>query len=308
MIVEAKNLFKSYEDKLALDNFSMSVKEGEILGLLGPNGSGKTTGINCILGLISYDSGQVKIMSKPMKENSYEIKRQIGLVPQDISIFWNLSVFENIDYFCGLYIFDKKQRRAYVDEAMDFVGLSSYRNYQARKLSGGLARRLNIACGISHKPKLIFLDEPTVAVDPQSRNFILDGVRNLASEGATIVYTSHYLEEVEKISTRINIMDKGRIIANGSQRELKDMLDLKEIITVKLYDSNLKEDLKGLRNLIEIQEDSNNYTLKFNKESGNLARLISYLEEKEIAYENLYLSPPSLNDVFLELTGKELRD
>src|SRR5690606_8020555 len=182
MVVEVKNLVKRYKELIALDHFNMEVEEGEILGLLGPNGCGKTTAINCILSLLNFDKGEIEVFGKKMTSNSYDIKRQIGLVPQEVSVFENLTVRENIDYFCGLYIDDKAIRKEYVDEAIEFVGLKGYEKFYPKKLSGGLKRRLNIACGIVHKPKLIFLDEPTVAVDVQSRNFILEGIKKLNRE------------------------------------------------------------------------------------------------------------------------------
>ena len=187
MVLKVKSLVKRYKELIALEHFDMEVEEGEILGLLGPNGCGKTTAINCILSLLSFDKGEIEIFGKKMTPNSYDIKKQIGVVPQEVSVFENLTVRENIDYFCGLYIGDKAIRKEYVEEAIDFVGLKEYTKFYPKKLSGGLKRRLNIACGIVHKPKLIFLDEPTVAVDAQSRNFILDGIKKLNHEGSTII-------------------------------------------------------------------------------------------------------------------------
>jgi ABC-2 type transport system ATP-binding protein len=184
MIVKVRNLVKRYKELIALDHFNMEVEEGEILGLLGPNGCGKTTAINCILSLLNYDKGEIELFGERMTPNSYRLKRQIGMVPQEVSVFENLTVMENIDYFCGLYIDDKKLRQQYVKEAIEFVGLRDYIKFYPKKLSGGLRRRLNIACGIAHKPKLIFLDEPTVAVDAQSRNFIHHHIYNPLFRGS----------------------------------------------------------------------------------------------------------------------------
>ena len=172
-VIKIENLVKRYHELLALDHFNLEIDEGEVFGLLGPNGSGKTTTMNCILSLLSYDKGSIEVFGKEMRPDSYELKRQIGVVMQNVAVFDELTVYENIDYFCGLYIQDKALRKQYVEEAMEFVGLQEFRKFFPRKLSGGLLRRLNIACGIAHKPKLIFLDEPTVAFDPQSRNKIL---------------------------------------------------------------------------------------------------------------------------------------
>src|SRR5690554_5336870 len=233
MVVKVKNLVKRYGDLVALDHLSLSVNEGEILGLLGPNGSGKTTAINCILSLLKYDKGTIEVYGKPMTPDAYEIKSKIGVVMQNVAVFDELTVYENIDYFCGLYIRDKSRRKQYVDEAIEFVGLNDFRRFFPKKLSGGLLRRLNIACGIAHKPELIILDEPTVAVDPQSRNNILEGILELNRQGAIIIYTSHYMEEVEQICSRIMIIDKGKAIATGTKDELKAMITLGEKITVE---------------------------------------------------------------------------
>ena len=173
-IIEVKNLTKEYRELKAVDRLNLDIYEGEILGLLGPNGSGKTTTINCILSLLKFKEGTIKIFGKEMNPNAYDIKRQIGVVFQDVAVFDELTVEENIDYFCGLYIKDKKEREQCIEDAIELVGLEDFKKFHPKKLSGGLLRRLNIACGIAHKPKVIFLDEPTVAVDPQSRNNILD--------------------------------------------------------------------------------------------------------------------------------------
>ena len=219
-VVKIENLVKRYKELIALDHFNLEIQKGEIFGLLGPNGSGKTTTINCLLSLLKYDKGSIEIFGQPMTPDNYDIKRRIGIVMQNVAVFEELNVYENIDYFCGLYIKDKTLRRQYVEEAIEFAGLGEFVKFRPKKLSGGLLRRLNIACGIAHKPELIILDEPTVAVDPQSRNRILEGIVELNQKGATIIYTSHYMEEVEQICTRIAIMDKGKNIALGTSDEL----------------------------------------------------------------------------------------
>ena len=180
LAVHVSQLVKRYGDMVALDYFDLDVNQGEIFGLLGPNGSGKTTAINCILALLTYDSGTIRVFGQPMTPTSYALKRRIGIVPQNVAVFNELTVTENIDYFCSLYVPKKTDRAPLVEESIEFVGLQDFRKFRPGKLSGGLLRRLNIACGIAHKPNLIFLDEPTVAVDPQSRNSILE-----ASSGST---------------------------------------------------------------------------------------------------------------------------
>lgn len=310
MVINVKNLVKRYDDLLALDHLNLEVKEGEIFGLLGPNGSGKSTAINCMLSLLEYDRGEIEIYGKPMSPEAYDIKRNIGVIMQNVAVFEELTVYENIDYFCGLYILDKNRRKKYVEEALEFVGLGDYRKFYPKKLSGGLLRRLNIACGIAHEPKLIILDEPTVAVDPQSRNNILEGIQKLNKEGATIVYTSHYMEEVEQICTKISIMDKGRVIATGSSEELKGMINCGETITVEIFRIE-DEVLKGLKKLpnITYSEYKDNYlVVKSSKGKNNLSIVIDYLRNNNVQIGKIYSEPPTLNDVFLEITGKELRD
>lgn len=215
-IVKVENLVKRYKELIALDHFNLEIEQGEIFGLLGPNGSGKTTTINCLLSLLEFDKGSVTIFDEKMAPDRYDLKSRIGVVMQNVAVFNELSVYDNINYFCGLYIKDTQLRKQYVEEAISFVGLEDYVKFVPKKLSGGLLRRLNIACGIAHKPELIIMDEPTVAVDPQSRNKILEGIVDLNQKGATIIYTSHYMEEVEQICSRIAIMDKGKQIALGT--------------------------------------------------------------------------------------------
>lgn len=309
-IIEIKNLTKNYGDLIALDNFSLDVYQGEILGLLGPNGSGKSTCINTILGLLKYQQGSIKIFDQQMSPSAYQIKRKIGVVFQDIAVFEELSVWENIDYFCGLYIKDKKTRKQYVQEAIDLVSLNEFTKFKPKQLSGGLLRRLNIACGIAHKPELIFLDEPTVAVDPQSRNNILEGIKKLNEQGATIVYTTHYMEEVEQLCNRIVIIDKGKIIASGSVDELKNMISLGEKITFELKDNDLSfiDLLKENQNIIDITNNEKTIHIAYCSKEDNLAKLIDFLKINQISYISLFSERPTLNDVFLQLTGKELRD
>lgn len=254
MIVRLENVTKTYKNGVkALNNLSYEVRDGEIYGLLGPNGSGKTTSINCLLSLLKYDSGKIEIFDQPMSPERYDIKAQIGVIPQEIAVFNELTVYENIDYFCGLYVKDKEKRRQLVKEAIDFVSLTDYQNFFPKKLSGGLLRRLNIACGIAHKPRLIIFDEPTVSVDPQSKNKILEGIVKLNQLGATIIYTSHYMEEVEQICDYIVILDKGEVIRHGTKVTLKESITLGETIEVQLLEP--KEEyidlIKQIHNVFE---------------------------------------------------------
>lgn len=309
-IIEVKNLTKKYKDLKAIDDLSFEIHEGEILGLLGPNGSGKSTTINCILSLLNFNEGSIKIFGKEMKPDAYDIKAKLGVVFQDVAVFEELTVYENIDYFCGLYIKDKKKREQYIEEAIELVGLEEFKKFYPKQLSGGLLRRLNIACGIAHKPKLIFLDEPTVAVDPQSRNNILDGIKKLRDNGATICYTTHYMEEVEIICDRVIILDKGKVLASGTTDELKELAKIEEKVTVEVnnLDESYIEKIKDLANIDEVTFDGNVLFVTYKKGKNNLVELIDYLKKEGINYSKIYSERPTLNDVFLELTGKELRD
>ena len=309
-VIKIENLVKRYHELVALDHFNLEIEEGEIFGLLGPNGSGKTTTMNCILSLLSYDKGSIKVFGEEMRPDSYEIKRQIGVVMQNVAVFDELTVYENIDYFCGLYIRDKALRKQYVEEAIEFVGLQEFKKFYPKKLSGGLLRRLNIACGIAHKPKLIFMDEPTVAVDPQSRNKILEGIEELNRKGATIVYTSHYMEEVEQICTRIAIMDKGKNLAIGTKEELKQMIKKSEEIQIEMLDipQDYLTEIRNLKHVYEVSFENHQLHVLCSGGKHNLIRVLDYLQSKEMSFGRVYSELPTLNDVFLEITGKELRD
>lgn len=309
-ILKVDGLVKHYGDLLALDHFSLDIAPGEVFGLLGPNGSGKTTSINCILQLLSYDEGSVELFGEKMSPARYDLKSRIGVVPQDMAVFDELTVQENIDYFCSLYISDAVRRRECVEEAMEFVGLNDFRKFRPKKLSGGLARRLNIACGIAHKPELLFLDEPTVAVDPQSRNAILEGILALNKQGATVIYTSHYMEEVEQICSRIMIMDHGKSLACGTNTELKAMVGTGEKIQIEVEALN-PDALSALERLTFVQRvnhEGNELNIICDNGKHNLSEVLSVLAGQNVAFGRVYSEPPTLNDVFLEITGKELRD
>ena len=310
-VLEINSLNKTYGGEFkAIDNLSLNVKKGEIFGLLGPNGSGKSTTINCILSLLNFDSGSIKIFGKEMTPESYDIKSKIGVVFQDVAVFEELTVYENINYFCGLYIKDKNERKKYVNDAINLVGLAEFKKFYPKQLSGGLLRRLNIACGIAHKPELIILDEPTVAVDPQSRNNILDGIKKLNEEGATIIYTTHYMEEVEQICTKIVIIDNGNVIASGTKQELKNLISTGEKITITI--DNITDEIiskmSSIKNVLSVNKENENLCVTYKKGEENLTGLIEFLKLNNIKYSRIFSELPSLNDVFLELTGKGLRD
>lgn len=309
-VVKIENLVKRYKELIALDHFNLEIKEGEIFGLLGPNGSGKTTTINCLLSLLSFDKGTIEIFGEKMTPSNYKIKKQIGIIMQNVAVFNELNVYENIDYFCGLYITDKGLRKQYVQEAIEFAGLQDFIKFHPKKLSGGLLRRLNIACGIAHKPKLIILDEPTVAVDPQSRNKILEGIAELNRNGATIIYTSHYMEEVEQLCTRIAIMDKGKNLAIGTKDELKKMIKNTETVTIEVLDleDRIISKINDLPHVYEVSYNDNKLMVYCSGGKHNLVRILDVLSQNNVPIGRVFSELPTLNDVFLEITGKELRD
>ena len=309
-VIRIDNLVKRYGNFVALDHLKLEINEGEIFGLLGPNGSGKTTTISCLLALLKYDKGEVDIFGEKMTPDSYELKRNIGIVPQEVAVFDELTVRQNIDYFCGLYVNDKRRRKKLVGRAIEFVGLEKYIKMYPKQLSGGLLRRLNIACGIAHEPKIIIMDEQTVAVDPQSRNSILEGIKRLNAEGATIIYTSHYMEEIEQICSKIAIIDKGQCIAYGTKEELKKMIKTGETITIEgivLEDENIS-DIENIPHVFDVSYNEQTLVVRCSGAKHNLIRILEYVNGKDISFGRVFSELPTLNDVFLEITGKKLRD
>ena len=309
-LIEVRGLVKKYKELIAVDKLDLDVKKGRILGLLGPNGSGKSTTINCILSLLKKYGGSVKIYGKEMSPDAYDIKEKIGVVFQEVGVYDELNVYENIDYFCGLYIRDKKEREKLIQRTLDLVGLNDFVKFKPKKLSGGLLRRLNIACGIAHRPEIIILDEPTVAVDPQSRNNILEGIKKLNQEGSTIIYTSHYMEEVDYLCDDIVIIDKGRVIAKGTSNELREMIQVNEKISFvadNLSDQLINK-LKNMAHIIDFSYKEDTCKMTFSKSDEKLLSLVEILTESKVEYRSINVEKPSLNDVFLELAGKDLRD
>jgi len=308
-IVDIHGLYKQYDKLVAVNGINLKIRKGEIFGLLGPNGSGKSTIINCILSLVKYDRGTIRIFGSTMREAEMAIKKDIGVIMQDVAVFEELTVYENIEYFCSLYIKNRKKVKDLTGDAIAFVSLEDFKNYYPKKLSGGLLRRLNIACGIAHKPKLIILDEPTVAVDPQSRNKILEGIQKLNEQGATVIYTTHYMEEVEQICDNIAIIDKGNVVALGTKEALKDSVNIGETIVVEAQISDaIIDELKLSGKYLFTEYLDNVLKVKAIKESNSLIGIINFLQQKNVAFNKIYFDMPTLNDVFLAITGKELRD
>ncbi|MBZ9685521.1 ABC transporter ATP-binding protein [Clostridium estertheticum] len=310
MIVEIKNLVKRYKDFIAVDNLSLSIKEGEIFGLLGPNGAGKTTTINTILGLSKKDSGEVKIFGKSMDKSEGEIKRNTGIVPQNIALFNDLKAYENVEFFGRLYGLRGRLLKERVEEALEFTGLLDRKNDYPLKYSGGMQRRLNIACAIVHKPKLIIMDEPTVGIDPQSRNHILNSVRRMNESGSTVIYTSHYMEEVEELCTDIAIMDHGKVIAKGTKEHLKSLVEKEEKLTVTLSNVNytMVEQIRKISGVIDCELGDRKLTVTSQNGSKNLSRIIDSINNSNSEILGIDVDKPSLEGVFLTLTGKKLRD
>lgn len=310
MIVEIRNLVKRYKDFIAVDNLSLSIKEGEIFGLLGPNGAGKTTTINTILGLSKKDSGEIRVFGQSMDRNEEEIKRNIGIVPQNIALFNDLRAYENVEFFGRLYGLRGSLLKERVEEALEFTGLLDRRKDYPTKYSGGMQRRLNIACAIVHKPKLIIMDEPTVGIDPQSRNHILNSVRKLNESGSTVIYTSHYMEEIEELCTDITIMDHGKLIARGTKDDLKSLVDVEEKLTVTLSNLNytMVEQIKRISGVIDCVPEDRNLTVVSQKGSKNLSRIIESINNSNSEILAIDVDKPSLEGVFLTLTGRKLRD
>ena len=224
VILRTKDLTKKYDNRIVVDNLNLEIRKGEIFGLLGPNGAGKSTTMNMICNIVRPTLGSVEFLGKDMKKNSRELLRRLGFIPQDLAIHNKLKAWENVELFTSLYGIKGAELKKVIDESLDYVGLLEKRNEYAGKFSGGMKRRLNIACAIGHHPDLLIFDEPTVGIDPQSRNFILDKIKESNKNGTTVIYTSHYMEEVEAICTRIAIMDNGKIIASGTSEELKKLV------------------------------------------------------------------------------------
>lgn len=308
-IVNIQGLCKKYDKLVAVNGVDLQIRKGEIFGLLGPNGSGKSTIINCLLSLVKYEQGTIEILGSTMKESETAIKRNIGVIMQDVAVFDELTVYENIEYFCSLYINDQQKVKDLTKDAIAFVSLEDFKNFYPKKLSGGLLRRLNIACGIVHKPQLVILDEPTVAVDPQSRNKILEGIQKMNAQGVTIIYTTHYMEEVEQICDNIAIIDKGNIVAFGTKEALKDSVNVGETIIVEAsIDRDVISELEATGQYVSIEYSNSVLKAKSKKASNSFSWLIGFLQQRGIAFTRIYCDSPTLNDVFLEITGKELRD
>lgn len=309
-ILEVKNLTKKFDDFVAVDNISFSINEGEIFGLLGPNGAGKSTTINLIAGLLRCDKGEINILGKNSRKHSRFAKMNIGIVPQDLAIYENLTTFENVKFFAGLYGIRGAELTEMAQNALEFVGLLDKQKEYPKNFSGGMKRRLNIACAIAHRPKLIIMDEPTVGIDPHSRNYILQSIHKLNEMGCTIIYTSHYMEEVEEICTRISIMDHGKVIAEGTKEQLISIItNTKDIwIEIKSIEQIDLEEIKEINGVNSVLVEENLIKINSEIDVNNLNNILLNLMNQRIEISSLEEKEPNLETVFLTLTGRNLRD
>ena len=307
-ILQVKNLYKKYDKTEAIAGVDFSIKQGEIYGLLGPNGAGKSTLIKMIAGIENKDEGEIIFEEKERNINKY--KRNMGILTQDIAIYPSFTAYENISFFCSLYSFKGKELKRRVEKSLEFVGLSDCKNKKAKEFSGGMMRRLHLACAIAHTPKLIIMDEPTVGIDPQSRNHILQSVKMLKDNGASIIYTSHYMEEIEEICDEICILDKGKIIAEGTSNYLKENFSKSNIYTIALKSKleNIEKYIIRVDGIENVSVDDKVIKCTYSNNSNTVQKLVNTICNNGGVIESIKNELPTLENVFLNLTGKNLRN
>jgi len=311
--VEVKNLTKKYGELCAVDNLSFCVEDGEIFGLLGPNGAGKSTTLSVLTTLSDFNKGEIAIDGMDIRKDKMRIKQLIGMVPQDIAVYDHLTALENVKFFASLYGFKGKQLVSSAKEVLEFVGLSDRLNMKPKQMSGGMRRRLNIACGIAHAPRFIVMDEPTVGVDAQSREHILNSIKLLRDRGATIIYTSHYMNEVEEICDRIAIVDKGQMVAIGTKAELVALVtDTQSVYIETRIPSkfNLEEFVKKLKLMPDVKATSaqdNTIRVDVSIEQNSISKIIEQFIQMSLPIININTEVPNLDTMFLTLTGHDLR-
>ncbi|WP_112273855.1 ABC transporter ATP-binding protein [Lentzea terrae] len=305
-VLSCSGLSRRFGDVQAVDDVSFSIAEGETYGLLGPNGAGKTTTISMITGVLEPDAGEVVVAGQPMSTSAIAAKRLVGYVPQELALYPDLTGRENLRFFASLY----GAARARVDHVLDVVGLADRAGDLAREYSGGMKRRLNVAIGLLHEPRLLVLDEPTAGVDPQSRNQIMDNVRALAAEGMAILYTTHYMEEAERLCDRVGVIDSGRLIAEGTRRELVEQLGERDRISL-LLDGDLAHAatmLGGIRDVKSVAVHGHGLELVVDDARECLPVVLSAVTSNGVVVRSVEVNEPNLETVFLHLTGKALRE
>ena len=309
-VLEIRGLSKKFGDFTAVDNISLSIREGEIFGFLGANGAGKSTTINMVSSLLRPTGGEIRILDRDIAKERRFAKLNLGIVPQELAIYEDMTAYENVSFFAGLYGLRGSLLKDRALEALEFVGLSDKAKSYPKNLSGGMKRRLNIACAIAHKPKLIIMDEPTVGIDPQSRNYILASVRKLNETGCTIIYTSHYMEEVEEICSRVAIVDHGKIIAEGTKEQLKATItDVKDVrIELKSCQRDEGERLKTVPGVRAVLQEENILRIQSDMAVDNLNLILKQLLALGMEIRAVEEQEPTLESVFLTLTGRKLRD
>ncbi len=308
-MIEIKNLSKSYGNTKALQDVSLKIEDGELFGLLGPNGAGKTTMINILNTYLSFEKGDVIINNLNVREDEVKIKRIVGVIPQEISLYDELTAMENLFFWGEIYGLSGTTLKQKCEEALRLVGLFDRRNDTLKKYSGGMKRRINISAGLLHNPQIILMDEPTIGVDPQSRNFIFEMIKKLNQQGKTIIYTTHYMEEAEKLCTKIAIIDHGKIIALGTKQELYKLLGEEDIIQFKFKEKiNFQDYQRNLRKYSLTQ--SSDFAIQLSEKGliKELANIIKVIKELPDQTEEINIIQPNLESVFLKLTGRELRE
>ncbi|MFQ5719672.1 MAG: ATP-binding cassette domain-containing protein [Acidobacteriota bacterium] len=308
-MIQVENLRKNYGQAVAVDGISFAVRPGEIFGLLGPNGAGKTTTISVISGLLSPTSGSVQVDGRPMSPEAAEVKKVMGVVPQDVALYEELSARENLRFWGGLYGLSGSALAARVDEILSQVGLTERAADAVKTYSGGMKRRLNLGLGLVHEPRVLLLDEPTIGVDPQARINILDVVRQVVTNGTTVLYTTHYMQEAEELCDRIAIMDHGRILAEDTVAGLKRLVGEGELVTVRggFAAADVLRVLEGRPDVQPLGVEDGQAMLSV-RDGGSAPRLLQELLGKQLAIEELFVKEPSLEQVFIKLTGRQLRD
>ncbi|MCK5087348.1 MAG: ABC transporter ATP-binding protein [Melioribacteraceae bacterium] len=306
-MLEIKNISKSFGELKALDNVSLLINKGEFFGLLGPNGAGKTTLMNNIIGYLEPDEGAIFFNNHKIIFEDTSIRKKIGYVPQEISLYQELTAQQNLKIFGTLFGLSKRDLKKNSEQVLELVELKERRNDVVKEYSGGMKRRLNLAVSILNRPEILLCDEPTVGVDPQSRNAIFDMLQNLNNEGMTIIYTTHYMEEAERLCNRLAIIDSGVIVAEGTLQQLLNKLDRKETLKIQKTPETI-EQIESLKNIGEINEFDFKYELLPNEKYNKFSSLYEALERLGISSDLIEVSRASLEDVFLHLTGRRLRD